>query len=427
MRTINLILGIMVTASSVLCTTVFAQNVYQSEYQRAIQGALSNVQNNGAVVASPSRVQPDYYYDWVRDTSLTMKNLVEIAYDAKTSPNLRSDLLARIDRWIEWELNLQVTPKTVEPGIANVDLGEPRFYLNGTTNMEPWGRPQNDGPALRAQTAMLVANKWIDDGRISDVNAKLYKGVLPATTLIKRDLEYVAHHWQNQSIDLWEEERGMHFYTLTVQKAALSKGAVLANRLGDASGANFYAAQAKAIDQYLQRFFDKNTGTYVYALDVGKRLPQKTTMLDISILLAAIETYDGQFYVPISKLMPTVQALVAKFTTEYKINSTMTKNKKGEPLGIALGRYPGDVYSGFDFSGGNPWFLSTLALAEFACDMNKVANHTQALAQFNRVLYHMNASGDLSEQFNRTSGFEQGAHDLTWSYTAYMTAYRACF
>jgi glucoamylase len=401
-----------------LNATAHAQDAYQTEYQRAIQGAVANIQSNGAVVASPSQTQPNYYFDWIRDTSLTMKAVVTLAYDPSTRSPLQADLLARIDRWIDWELGLQSVPKLT-------DLGEPRFYLSGQANNEPWGRPQNDGPALRALTAMMVANKWIDEGRLTEVANKLYKSEIPATTLIKRDLEYVAHHWMEPSFDLWEEEKGMHFYTLTAQKVALLKGADLANRLGDGGAANFYAGQSKAIDAYLTQFYDAASGTLKYAIDSNK-LPQKTTNLDVSILLAAIQTFDGQFYVNIDQLSQTVNALIAQFNHAYSINQ-VTRGQTGNALGVGLGRYPGDVYSGFDFSGGNPWFLSTLALAEFYCDVNKAANHDKAMAQFDRVIHHMNAAGDLSEQFSRANGFEQGAHDLTWSYTSYITAYRACF
>jgi glucoamylase len=417
MRTKQFILGAALLIASA-SRTAYA-DVYQNEYQRAIQGAVANIQSSGAVVASPSQVAPDYYYNWVRDTSLTMKAIVTLAYAADTSADLKTNLLARIDQWIDWETAMQAQAQQ-----SSYTLGEPRFNLNGTLNTDPWGRPQNDGPALRAQTAMLVANEWVNEGRISDVNAKLYQATANQNTIIKNDLDYVAANWGSQSVDLWEEERGMHFYTLTVQKAALTKGAVLAKRLGDLAGAAYYAGQAAAIDQYLEQFWDASNNTLKYAINVVDQRHQNN--LDISILLAAIETYDGKFYVDLTKLNPTVNALISQFQSAFAINQ-VSKANDGTPLGVSLGRYPGDVYSGYDASGGNPWFLSTLALGEFLCDLNKSQYHTQAINQFNRVLYHMNSDGSLAEQFNKGNGYSQGAHDLTWSYTSYITAYRASF
>ena len=59
-----------------------------------------------------------------------------------------------------------------------------------------------------------------------------------------------------------------------------------------------------------------------------------------------------------SKVIGTVEALTATFTDLYPIN-------KSQPSpGIAIGRYPEDVYDGDAFQGGNPWVLTTLAVAE---------------------------------------------------------------
>lgn len=38
------------------------------------------------------------------------------------------------------------------------------------------------------------------------------------------------------------------------------------------------------------------------------------------------------------------------------------------------------------------------------------------------VQYHQHDNGSLSEQFNRWTGFEQGARDLTWSYASFISA-----
>ena len=402
-----------------LTVSAHAQNTYQAEYQRAIQGALQNIQSNGAILASPSQVKPDYHYDWVRDSSLTMKTLVALAYDATTPENLRRQLLVRIDTWINWELHRQ--------GVQKLSgLGEPRFYLSGEANNEPWGRPQNDGPALRAITAMTVAHHWLDEGRFDDVQARLYHAKLPPDSLIKRDLEYVAHHWGEASFDLWEEEQAMHFYTLTVQKVALLKGSVLAHRMNDQGAADFYMNQARAIEKYLGQFYDSSKGVIRYAINSRHRLPQKTTDLDIAVVLAAIQTFDGKFYVSDQQLASTVQALLTEFTKAYPINQAK-RSGSGTKAGVATGRYPGDVYSGYDFGGGNPWFLSTLAIAEYFCDAGKNSNLAAAKAQFDLVLKHMGSDGALSEQFRGDNGQMQGARDLTWSYSSYITAFRACF
>lgn len=118
---------------------------------------------DGAVIASPSTSQPDYFYSWVshpfsrsctssdllyqvRDSAMTFKLIID-AY-IKGTHGVTRDL---IERWIASELTHQrAAQRSVE------SLGEPKFNADGTLFTGPWGRPQNDGPAIRA-TAMMGA------------------------------------------------------------------------------------------------------------------------------------------------------------------------------------------------------------------------------------------------------------------------------
>ena len=404
-----------------------SREALDAHYQRSIDGVLANVEPSGAVLASPSRSDPNYYYHWSRDAALTMKVLADLAFDSKTRPELRARFLKQLDAWIRWESGLQQQNKLT-------GLGEPRYNLDGTTNLDPWGRPQNDGPALRAITAIRIAEAWMNEGRFQEVQSRLYSAVLPANTLIKRDLEYVAHHWREPSFDLWEEELAFHFYTLVAQKTALNKGAILARTLNDPGAAEFYQAQAQEIEQFLAQFYDASTGTIRYAIQKVSGLPHKTQSLDIAVILSAIETFDGTFQMTPTPVIATLRGLIQEFLARYPINQNSPSNDASKgALGPALGRYPEDIYDGAGFSGGNPWFLATLAAAELYCDLAKTGVYSKALArslalpQFNRVLRHLNSAGDMNEQFNRTTGYEQGARHLTWSYAAYITAYRACF
>jgi len=57
---------------------------------------------------------------------------------------------------------------------------------------------------------------------------------------IKTDLEYVAHNWQENSFDLWEESNGDNFFTKMVQRKALINGAAFATQMNDTGAAAFY-------------------------------------------------------------------------------------------------------------------------------------------------------------------------------------------
>lgn len=65
-----------------------------------------------------------------------------------------------------------------------------------------------DGPALRATVLMAFAREYIKRNGIQGlefVESVLYAGHLPAHTIIKADMEYVANNWYLPGFDIWEE------------------------------------------------------------------------------------------------------------------------------------------------------------------------------------------------------------------------------
>lgn len=72
--------------------------------------------------------------------------------------------------------------------LSSGGLGEPKFEANGTQFTGTWGRPQRDGPALRAIALITYAN-WLINNGYSSTAASL---VWP---VIQNDLYYVAQYW----------------------------------------------------------------------------------------------------------------------------------------------------------------------------------------------------------------------------------------
>lgn len=88
------------------------------------------------MIASPSTVNPDYLYTWVRDSSLVFKVLVD-QFTLGEDTSLRG----QIDDFFTAEAALQQVSNpsgTVTTG----GLGEPKFNINGTAFTGAWGRPQ---------------------------------------------------------------------------------------------------------------------------------------------------------------------------------------------------------------------------------------------------------------------------------------------
>jgi len=147
---------------------------------------------------------------------------------------------------------------------------------------------------------------------------------------------------------------------------------------------------------------------------------------------------------------------VNAFRSIYSINSGVANN-----VGVATGRYPEDGYMG-----GNPWYLTTLAVAEqlydslivweqqgsititatsqpfFVLFSPGIATGTisSSSSTFNSLTTAVKnyadsfvgvvarftpSGGGLAEQYSRSNGAPVSAVDLTWSYAALLTAFGA--
>ncbi|KAK5019723.1 Glucoamylase, intracellular sporulation-specific [Cryomyces antarcticus] len=431
----------------------------------------------GTVIASPSREHPDYYFQWVRDAAITMSSLVDLYTDDPASP-LAAHLLEILDAYTSLQHTLQ---RTTNPSGTFSDLsclGEPKFHTDGSAFTGSWGRPQRDGPPLRAIALMQYLHAynashptlWSSEEGVEWFKT-LYEPSLPAQSIIKADLEYISHNWHESGFDLWEEVRGLHFFTAMVQLRALREGAELAAAFGDVGAASWYQSQAEDMELFLEEFWDPKGS---YRRDVGER--------------ALWTRLDGHVFLPHSdETLVTLLALTHDQRDRFPINFAPRDGLFAQTLaavtmplqGVGIGRYPEDAYNGYDSStpdAGNPWFLCTTSAAEVlyrtaahiqesgrlhvrergapfweallsATDTwlplsPKPPDRTYHLADqlFNTTLArlkevgdsfldvvrrHASDEGSLSEQFDRVTGYETGARDLTWSYGALLQALRA--
>ncbi|KAJ8518386.1 hypothetical protein ONZ45_g4517 [Pleurotus djamor] len=407
-------------------------------------GSKSGGAKPGIVIASPSTKDPDYLYTWTRDAALVLKLLVDeytYGYDLSLGDLINDYVTAQAE--LQKVANPSGGPKTG-------GLGEPKFYINHTAFTDPWGRPQHDGPALRAMT-LISYSKWLlENSNETHVSEVLWP-------IIEKDLDYVVNYWNRTGFDLWEEVSSSSFFTTAVQHRALREGATLAEAISGKAAAAQYAEQADNALCFLQTYWNEDI-SYVVANTAPGRSGK-----DANVILASIHTFDpaagcdSTTFQPCSdKVLATVYAYTDVFRGLYKINW-------GQPYGdaIATGRYPEDIYMG-----GHPWYLTTAAVAELLYDAIYVWKRqgyvgiTKTSLSFFRIVLptirprmytwedplfvdivlavkHLadgflavNAKytpwdGSLSEQFHRNTGELLSAMDLTWSYAASLTAFHA--
>lgn len=407
----------------------------------------------GAVTASPSKENPNYFYHWVRDAAIVMDVIAE-CYTRGELP----------DREFYFSLLLDFSKfsRRNQTTFTLSGLGEPKFHMNGQAMNDAWARPQNDGPALRSLSLIHFAQAFLAAGGKKEfVLKRLYDGRLPTNSVIKADLEYISHHWEDPCFDLWEEVNGHHFYTLMVQRRALIEGAKLASQLGDVGAARWYQKQSREVSAKIEAFWNAEQGLIIPTLDRKDGLDYKTSDLDSAIILGVLHgyTFDGFMSPSDDRILMTAHRLEEAFKILYPIN------RGNHSVGLAMGRYPEDRYFG-----GNAWVLTTLAFAEFYYrlaleyyDAGEIIINERNIDFFtmllknrfkapsltpgiiipsdaplfdiiliklreygdtfvSRIQFHALPDGSLSEQMDKETGFMISAKDLTWNYAAFTTA-----
>lgn len=389
----------------------------------------------GCIIASPSKpftpyTDQDYVFHWVRDAAICA---VESAFMQPLQASMDDDYV-------------NFSELTQRNGIAaSKTAGHACFKVNG--DPREWSR-QNDGPALRIIS--IIA---------------LWPRLEPSTQAIARrvieiDLDYLLSEYRNSTVNLWEENTGMHLFTSAVQLRALRETKAQATNLGvkiprpmDIDAAIDWLA-ARPQSHWVE------PGGYYQSTQGGTG---RGGNVNSDVLMAAVY---GKLSCTTDPMLSTAAVVRDTFANPelYPINAW--DQSQVPPLGPLIGRYPEDEYDG-DMrlpNIGHPWAPCTSAFAEFYYDVaiqfaaeSLVINtrnqrffqqigyngasgvfapasptHRQILQllgtaadrMLRGIIYHSDHL-ELSEQFDRVSGYEKSVRNLTWSYASFLSAVRA--
>ncbi|OMH79861.1 Glucoamylase, intracellular sporulation-specific [Zancudomyces culisetae] len=367
------------------------------QYKKSISKLKSNLNlyksnkfvQRGAICASPSKSEPDYFYHWTRDSALTISYIIfamensidsESLYYSKHSsshkdqsflanpPSTKEDFHSFVNHYINFT-NYLVKYKRHPVG----DLGEPKFYMNGELFLKSWGRPQNDGPALRSIANIQYINFLFSN---RDRLGKSHGAIVGFLTnfllcddcVLSQDLKYLSSHYLDPSFDIWEEVCGTHFYNVLVTSKAFEMASqlyldVLNNRI---KSKKYHILRDKLLKIASNNFWNNSSSLIMSTIDYKKGIYKSHDFLDTQTILAWIHTFNSDsFFVKdaglLSKTLTTLVKLLAIYKDLYPINYS----DRNAP-GVAVGRYPGDKYNGYNsHSLGNPWPLLTCSIAEF--------------------------------------------------------------
>jgi len=366
----------------------------------------ANIFPNGTIIASPSKgvepvytfpngsayLQNDYYNMWQRDAGLTMRTLLRVA---KSAPAVQDQLKTYTKMLVEKVWMQQDSPnKDCAPwngamgGYCSM-YGEPKFFVNQAVFSGSWGRLQNDGPAINTLVAMELFG-------LPGVDPALLKA---AKEKIVEVLNWVGQTSEGSTIDPWEMLWGQHFFVQSVQYRAMAAAADLADKGVLTGRTGSFAAWAEMLAKLVEVHWKQDAGALTETVarplwpPVGPKclssgMDSATTYpvpvhqpceLDVATMIGSMVSkapVDSSFAEVVppydSRLLATADALIQSMGPTYEVNRL--DDEAGLP-GVLLGRYPGDEYSGVimskgledpcvGFNCGNPWFLTTHALAE---------------------------------------------------------------
>ncbi len=413
------------------------------------------VPGRGSVLASPIPAaydpDPDYFFHWFRDSAIIIDALrvadlerlkTQVAVERLREFVDFNQALRKLDgrafvhrgrfrEKVQRSFLQYVRPDDeIAAVFGDAVLADARVNPDGTLDFTRWARPQNDGPALQ----VLTLTRWRDAR--TDLDDALQAAMLD---LVIGDLDFIRAHATEHSFDIWEEEAGYHYYTQLVQAEALVRGAQWLEERGDAMRARACRSLVDELKPRLDAYWSAEYGHYRSRTGVVGGVPGKA--LDIAVILGVLHAgrANGAHSVLDPKAQATLTALEDLFDAEYPVNQERPADQ-----GPALGRYAKDTYFG-----GNPWYLATLAAAEFYFKLaialrlgaplaeahdnarfrERLGGKNPANAAFERgdmfmrtVQAYTPPGGDLSEQFDRATGAQTSAKHLAWSYAAFITA-----
>ena len=373
-----------------------ATNQYISKILQRITENTNTMSNVGIIIASPSE-DPPYKYHWVRDSALVMRTFIDMY--KKTKDPL----------YFQYIMNYLENESKIQDLDTLTGLGEPKYNINGTPFNGPWGRPQNDGPALRG--IMLY--------KIIDLFQYKYETIINNMILpiLLKDLEYIVNNYNKVSYDLWEESKGWHFYTRMVQlkflKDSLKHEKLFLKKMEFKKVEEAYEKLSSSLkhhvcsDHIISSF--NESGSIIKYHDAANLLAYCHIDYDKDILKIA----------PLELINETCDKLIESFRNKYN----------NDELNL-IGRYPDDKYYN-----GHVWIICSLALGQIYIELYKNRNIVKydspmhrsksnpnnnyfeiANSILERVLT-LDPNLILPEQFNPITSEYYSAKKLTWNYS----------
>lgn len=370
---------------------------------------------NGGIVASPDKV---YYYHWTRDAALVIQSIHK----------LYRNKIIDYQEWKKIFIDYYYFENNLDFNHAQGNRGEPKYNIDASLFNEKWGRPQNDGVALRIIT-LYQGLELMEKEDYDYYLKKFYCGTFPARNIIKLDLEYLGRHYLS-SYDLWEEVKDINYFNLLCYRKAFECGIELSKINHDYGASEYYNSKLIKIRNLLKGFNNyHNRNLIVHLMSDGLDKNHKDN-LDVSNMMG-VYLYGNLEEIENELLWKQVYLLLIYFKEKYEINEDL----------IYLGRYKNDNYHE-----GNAWIITTLyfvgLLIRLKQNWNEIEFNIYIIKIFSLLNYDFNKENlnkiinryfneifllgeknNWAEQINGKDKTPLSVSNLTWNFGAFIDVY----
>lgn len=385
-------------------------------YNRSLLILRTQFDNDGAVIAANDTTfiktggKDAYCYFWPRDGAFSAIAMIESGHvdivkktfdfckQALTSggylmhkyyPDIKSGIGSSWHPWIDQAGNFQLPIQEDETALIIYSIG--KFY-----------EYTKDLDYIKTLWEQLIkpAADFLYDYRYGVKSGKQYQVSELEQKQNPIDLHFQNSHLPMPSYDIWEHDRGVYTYTVATVYAGLTAAAAIAEVLGYKQFTKVYNLAAEEIKNDVLKFLvDEEKHIFITGIKCNATESKCQKVIEADSSLAAI-WFTGMF---------AVDHPLVKNTMQHIEKTLWLKTSIG---GIA--RKQNDKYLSVDDDlPGNPWFISTLWLAQYWIKSGQIDLASKYL---NWVIEHVDFTGLIAEQAHPYFGTGLSSKPLSWSH-----------
>lgn len=376
-------------------TVKMAQKLPDAQRENFIKSALvlkSHTDNRGAIIASTDTAMLNYWRDvygycWPRDGVYVLWPLIRLGY---TQEPLNFFRFCRDQLHPRGYLHHKYR--------ADGALGSSwQSYVHGSITAAPIQEDETAG-------VVFAFTQYYHAHPSEELLAEFYKSLItPMANFMTSHVDDTTH-LPKPSYDLWEENFITSTYTTALVHAALLAAAELADICHDDASAVKWRAVADDIQLAAHKhLYNSDRKALRKGLLVTEESGvQYNDVIDLSSFYGCFMY--GLFAVDSEEIRTTVETIRNTFLPDPDYFT-------------GLPRYENDNYIRKEGKGPNPWFITSMWLAQYYTEIGESEKAAEIVAW---VEARLSSTGHLSEQVDRDTGEHLSVSPLAWSHAEYM-------